>query len=197
MQHHPCRHGGHAALLSRFLDGKALQLHVFDETSLPVGQTLQQPVEIGSHGPLLGVIGGKKSVGILERDLDGPFPATQVVNELVTGQGICPGREWKRPVVGFALQMHGKECLLDQVLDFGGGRADAAGEVSAKTTAEGLEELTVSVRVSLQAAEHQRPEALFGVLLQHLGVDSLAARVPRDCNAGGSRTTNREISAPL
>lgn len=178
MQHHPRRNGGHTTLLGGFLYGKTLQLHVLDETSLPVGQTLQQPVEIGAHGPFLGIVGGKKSIGLLQWDLDGPVPATQVIDELVAGQGIRPWREWQRPVVGLALQMHREERLLDQVLDFGSGGADAAREVPAKVTPEGFEELTMSVRISFQAADYQRPEALFGVLLQHWVIDSLAARGP-------------------
>jgi hypothetical protein len=94
--------------------------------------------------------------------------------------------------------MHCKEALLDEVLDFGGGGAEAAREVPTEVTTEDAEELTVRARVSLQAADHQRPEALFGlVLLQHWRVDSLAGCGLRDCNARDPQTTNQEQSADL
>jgi hypothetical protein len=64
--------------------------------------------------------------------------------------------------------MHGEERLLYQIFDFAGGSADAAREISPQKPAEEAEELTMRVRISLQAADHERPEALFGlVLLQH------------------------------
>ncbi len=191
MQHDARRHGAYAALSGSFLDGEALQLDVLDQTSLPVGQTLQQPVEIRAQRAFLRVVGGEESARILQRDLDRPVAAAQMVDELVAGKGIRPGREGQRPVVAVALQMHGKECLLDEILDFGGGGADPAGEVSAQKPAENTEELTVRVRVSLLAADHERPEALFGfILMQHWRVDSLAGRGPRDSNAAAPQTTN-------
>ena len=75
MQHDPRGHGGHSALLRRFLDGEALQLHILDQTSLPVGQTLQQSVQIGAQRTLLGVFGGEESAGILEWNLVRPVAA--------------------------------------------------------------------------------------------------------------------------
>ncbi|MHB8816332.1 MAG: hypothetical protein ACYDAE_24125, partial [Steroidobacteraceae bacterium] len=80
----------------------------------------------------------------------------------------------------------------------GGGAPDATGEVPPKIAPEDAEELTVRPRIPLQAADHQRPEALFGlVLLRHWWVDSLAACGPRDCNACDPQTTNREESTAL
>ncbi len=89
--------------------------------------------------------------------------------------------------------MHSKECLLDEILDFGCGGADAAAEVPTEVATEHAEELTVRARIALEAAEHQRPEALFGlVLVRHWRVDSLAARERPDSNAGAWRSTNGE-----
>lgn len=167
MQHDARGHGSHTSFLRGFLDRESLQLHILDESSLPLGQALQQPVEVVAYRALLGVVRRKKSFGILERYLNRAVPATQMVDELVTGQSVRPRSEGKRPVVAVALQMHREECLLDEVFDLGSGRTDAASEVSTKVATEGFEELTVCSRVSLQAASHQRPEALFGVLLQH------------------------------
>jgi len=165
MQHDASRHGSHTALVRSFLDGETLQLHVLYQTSLPVGQTLQQPLEIGTQRTLLGIFGCEERAGILEWDLNRPAAPAQMVDELVAGERIRPGREWKRPVVAVALQMHRKECLLDEILDFGGGGADAPGEVPTEVATEHAEELTVRARVPLQAADHQRPEALFGLVL--------------------------------
>jgi hypothetical protein len=51
----------------------------------------------------------------------------------------------------------------------------------------------VRARFALQAADHQRPEALFGlVLVRHWRIDSLAARERPDSNAGARRITNAE-----
>jgi hypothetical protein len=98
------------------------------------------------------------------------MPAAQMIDELVAGQGIRPGREGQRAVVAVALQMHGKECLLNEILDFGARAADAAAEIAPQITAQDAEELAVRARVPLQTADHQRPEALFSlVLLLHWG----------------------------
>ena len=193
MQHDARRYCGHSTLLRGFLDGEALQLHILDQTSLPLGKTLQQPVEIGAQRAFLRILGGKESAGILEGDLNRPVPAAQMIDELVAGEGICPGREGKGSVVALALQMHCKECLLNQVLDLGGAGADAACEVPAQKTTEHAEELAVRARISLETPDHQRPEALFGlILLQHQRVDSLAGARPPNSNADDRQTTNRE-----
>ncbi|MGH8302483.1 MAG: hypothetical protein ACRET5_13535, partial [Steroidobacteraceae bacterium] len=65
-------------------------------------------------------------------------------------------------------------------------------------TAESAEELTVRAGIAFEAAEHQRPEALFGlILLQHGRVDSLAARERHHSNAGHPQTSNRRSPAAL
>lgn len=192
MQHDARRYGRHTTLLRGFLDGKSLQLHILYQSSLPVGQTLQQSVQIGAQRALFGIFGRKEGAGILEGDLNRPVAAAQMIDQLVAAEGICPRREGKRSVVAVALQMHCQECLLDEILDFRG-RADATGEVTPEVATEEAEELTVRARVSFQAADHQRPEALFGlVLLQHWRIDSLAARERRHFSAGGPQSTNRE-----
>ena len=196
MQHDASRYRGHAALAGGLLDGKALQLHVLQQTTLAVGQTLQQPIEIGAQRALLRIIGRKESARVLQGHLHRPLAAPQMVNELVAGEGIRPGREGKRSVVTVALQMHCEECLLDEILDLGGGGADAPREIAAQIAAEHAEELTVSARIARQAADHQRPEALFGlILLQHWRVDSLPGRDARDSNAADPQTTNRPAAS--
>jgi len=191
MEHHTRRDGGHAALAGRFLDRKTLQLHVLDETSLPVGQTLQQAVEVGAQRAFLRIVRGEESAGVLEWDVSRPIPPAQVIDELVAGQGVCPGREWKRSVVGVTFQMHREQCLLDEILDFGGGGTDSAAKVATQVAAENHEELTVRAGIAFQAAEHQRPEALFGlVLLRHGWVDSLAERGRPHSNVRDPQTTN-------
>lgn len=141
---------------------------------------MQKAVEIVAQCAFLGIFGGEKSAGILEWDLERPVPAAEVVDELVAGEGIRPGREGKRAVVAVALQMHGKERLLNEILDLRRRGPDAAREVATKVPAEDAEELAVRARIPFQAADHQRPEALFGlILLQHGRVDSLAGCGPR------------------
>src|SRR6185312_3085179 len=162
MQHDARRNSGHATLPCGFLDREPPQLDIFDQSSLPVGQTLQQAVQIGAQRTLLGIFGREESVGVLEGNVVRALAAAQVVDQLVAGERVCPGCERKRPVVALALQMHGKECLLDEILDFSGGPADASGEVSTQVAAEDAEELTMRARIPLQAANHQWPEALFG-----------------------------------
>ncbi|MGB6487134.1 MAG: hypothetical protein WBE91_09660 [Steroidobacteraceae bacterium] len=54
------------------------------------------------------------------------------------------------------------------------------------------------VRVPLLAADYQRPEALFGlVLVRHWRIDSLAARERADSTAGARRITNEEKTTAL
>jgi hypothetical protein len=94
--------------------------------------------------------------------------------------------------------MHRKQRLLDEVLDFGGGGADPPGEVPTEVTAQDAEELPVRARIPLEAADHQRPEALFGLfLLQHWRIDSPAVREPHHSNAADSQSTNAEGSTAL
>src|SRR6185312_14817827 len=112
MQHDARRYGGHTALARGFLDGESLQLHLFDQSSLPVGQTLQQPVEVGAQRALLGILGCKEGAGILEWDLDRAAPPSKMVDQFVAGEGVCPRGEGKRSVVAVALQMHCQERLL-------------------------------------------------------------------------------------
>jgi hypothetical protein len=64
--------------------------------------------------------------------------------------------------------VHRKESLLDEILDLAPRGADAALEVPTQVTAEDVEKLTMRARIALQAANHQWPEALFGlILLRH------------------------------
>lgn len=198
MEHDAGRYGGHAALLRGFLDGKTLQLHVLEQSSLPVGQTLQQPLEIRAQSTFLRVVGSEEGVGILERDLNRPSPAAQMIDELVAREGIRPGCKWQRAIVAVALQMHGKQRLLDEILDLAARGTDAAGEVPTQVAAEEAEELTMGAGIPLQAEDHQRPEALFGlVLLQHWRADSLAVREPRESNASDPQCTNPERHRPV
>src|SRR6185312_793810 len=114
-----------------------------------------------------------------------------MVDQLVAGEGVRPGCEWQGSVVALALQMYGKESFLDEIFDFAGGAADAAREVPTQIAAQDGEELTVRARIPLQAANHQWPEALFGlILLRHGKFDSLAARKPQHFNAGDPSSTN-------
>lgn len=112
---------------------------------------------------LIGVVGGEEYPGVLERNVDLPPPATQVVDQLIAGDRVSPGREGQGTVIAVTLQMHREQRLLHQVLDLRGAGPDTAGEVAAQMATERAQELPMRGGIALEAADHQWPEALFSV----------------------------------
>src|SRR5437899_12045317 len=54
----------------------------------------------------------------------GSDPA-QIVDELVSGDGVQPGRKWLPGIVGVTLEMDGQQHLLHQILGFRGAASEA------------------------------------------------------------------------
>src|SRR5437879_4476652 len=107
-----------AAPLGRLRYAPALELHALNGAPHFFRQASQKFFDVvRALGPRTVVLRQDFGILIERHACRRPDPA-QIVDELVSSDGVQPGRKWLPSVVGVALEMDGQQHFLHQILGF-------------------------------------------------------------------------------
>ena len=94
----------------------SLQGNFLDDPTLALGQTRQQPSGVYRCGGIYTVRHFQGVGVVVDVDMVAESTPTQVISQLVAGDRAKPRFERLRLVPGVALQMHGQQSLLNNIL---------------------------------------------------------------------------------
>src|SRR5229473_1301237 len=114
-----------AAPLRRLRYTPPLKLHAFDGAPHFFRQPSQKFSDVmGAFGICMVVLRHGLST-LIDRDARGRARPAQIVDELVSSDGVHPGGKWLPSVVGMALEMDGQQHFLHQIFSLRRAASDA------------------------------------------------------------------------
>ena len=135
----------------------SLEGDLLDDAALAFGQAGQQPRELVHRG--VGIGGDGQRVGVVvDVEVIVEAAPAQMIDQLVARDGAQPRLERLRLVPGVALQMHGQQCLLNDILAVrraASRRHKAAAHDGAQPQRDMAEQPPIGLVVALPCQAHQ------------------------------------------